>query len=184
MNKLKAYSLLKPKALRSTFLSTSQFPRIAHLVGRRARGRRKWKYSGWGLVCTAAKWSYFLSLRTKHSRSQARPHFPRVNEHTDVSQEALLVSIVFSHFEIIFVIHLPNKIKGQSKTKTKFTCASSSLSGFNYHFFFDKTKKSKPERCSIVTFDVLPSGGVSGSLHVYASTACLYGMFTVAGTVW
>lgn len=113
-----------------------------------------------------------------------RPHFPRVNEHTDVGQEALLVSIVFSHFEIIFVIHLPNKIKGPSKTKTKFTCASSSLSGFNYHLFFDITKKARPEHCSIVTFDVLPSGGVSGSLHVYASTSCLYGMFTVAGTVW
>lgn len=153
------------------------------MAGRCARSRWKWKYSQQGFVCTATKWNYFLSLRTKHSSSRVRPHFPRVSEHTDVSHKALLVSIVFSHFEIIFVIHLPDKLKGQNKTKTKFTWASSSLSGFNHHLFFDKTIKSRPEHCSIVTFDVLPSGGLSGSLHVHASTSSICGMFTVSGTV-
>jgi hypothetical protein len=66
----------------------------------------KCKYSWQGLVCIATEWDHLLSLRTKYFSPQAKSNFPGVSEHTEVKQEALLLSSFSNYFECLWFIYL------------------------------------------------------------------------------
>lgn len=110
-------------------------------------------------ICLHSNPMELLSLRTKDFSFSEQAYISK-SQRRHKRQSRGFAGLNFFQPLCIFMIHLPNKIKDQNKTKTKLTLAFSSIFRFNYSLFV--FGKYGPEYCSIVTFDVLPSGGLCG----------------------